>query len=238
MSGRWYEELYERFDDYDDEPYTQNTLSEIDFLEDVLGGRRDERVLDVGCGTGRHSLELAGRGYEVVGVDLSPDMIHQAVAKATAEGLSPEFSVGDARELAFDSEFDVALILCEGGFSLVETDEMDRLIVAGASRALRDRGLLMLTAPNADHMLADDPKDGSFDRETLRETFELTKVDPDGAARVLTCNQRYYRKAEIRALFEEAGLGNVEFFRVTTSGFARGEPTAYDFELGAVARKI
>jgi hypothetical protein len=96
----------------------------------------------------------------------------------------------------------------------------------------------MLTAPSAAHMLANDPGDGSFDRKTLRETFELTREGPDGSRRVLACNQRYYMKEEIRAILEEAGLADVEFFRVTASGFERGDPSANDFELGAAARRL
>ena len=49
---QWYEQLYEDFDAYGDEPYTQATISEVDFIESVLESDRSKRILDVGCGNG------------------------------------------------------------------------------------------------------------------------------------------------------------------------------------------
>ena len=73
--NRWYEELYKDFETYNEEPYTQSTRVEVDFVEQVIGHDHSKRILDVGCGNGRHTLELARRGYEVVGTDLSKSML-------------------------------------------------------------------------------------------------------------------------------------------------------------------
>ena len=87
MAGPWYIELYRYFPDYDREPYVQNTAQEVEFIEREIGHDRSKLILDVDCGTGRHALELARRGYRVVGVDLSESLLAQGRKMAEAEGL-------------------------------------------------------------------------------------------------------------------------------------------------------
>jgi SAM-dependent methyltransferase len=150
---QWYEELYEDFTAYDKESYTQSTGREVDFIEDEIVHDHSQRILDVGCGNGRHTLELARRGYAVVGIDLSESMLAQGRQIAKAENLTVDLIQRDARKLKFQEEFNTVIMLCEGAFSLMEEDEMDRLILINAFRALRSNGKLILTAPNAVHML-------------------------------------------------------------------------------------
>lgn len=86
---------------------------ECDLIEDLFSrfGRQEVRsVLDLGCGTGRHSLELARRGYDVCGVDLSSDMLQIARASATASP-SLRFHQGDIRTVDLEEEFDAVLVM-------------------------------------------------------------------------------------------------------------------------------
>jgi len=129
--------LYKNFSDYDQEPYTQGTQGKVDFIEQEIGHDRSKTILDVGCGTGRHALELARRGYQVVGLDLSESLLAQGRKAAQAENLDVTFIAGDARALDFEAQFDVALSICEGAFSLMEMDEMDLLILENVARALQ-----------------------------------------------------------------------------------------------------
>ena len=239
MLKPWYEALYENFENYDDEPYTQATLAEVDFIEQQLANKTTTRILDVGCGTGRHSLELARRGYLVLGLDLSEELLAQGRKQAQTEDLDVEFVHGDARALGFQAEFDLALILCEGGFSLVETDAMDRQILTGAARALRPGGMLMLTAPSAVFMLANQPDNGDFDPLTLRETFELETQDQQGKPKTLQCSQRYYTYPELALMVAVSGFEEIDFFAVTTEGYTRRETLSKEhFELGVTATRI
>ena len=82
MGLKWYEDLYEDYGkSYEEEPFVNGTEGEVDFLEKELEFNKDKKILDIGCGTGRHSLELGKRGYNVTGIDLSESMINQAKRK-------------------------------------------------------------------------------------------------------------------------------------------------------------
>ena len=71
--------------------FTKGTAQEVEFLVDALALEPGMRVLDVGCGPGRHALALARRGIEVVGVDHSPEFVQLARDGAAAEALPAEF---------------------------------------------------------------------------------------------------------------------------------------------------
>jgi len=76
---RWYEELFDNYArTYDTESFTAGTLGEVDFLEKELNYDKTNSILDIGCGTGRHAIELAKRGYSVTGVDLSASQLERA----------------------------------------------------------------------------------------------------------------------------------------------------------------
>ncbi len=218
---------------YDGESFTQGTIEEVDFIEQEIACDKTCRILDVGCGTGRHSLELARRGYSVVGVDLSSSMIDQAIEKTAAEQLAVDFFVQDACSLDFAEEFDVVIVMCEGAFSLMESDEKDYAILQGASRALRPGGKLILSAGNALFALING-LDGEFDITTLRERGTLERVDDGGHQLKLDIEQRYYLPSELTWRLRQLGFRQVEFF----GQFDRSHLlTAADFELVLVAQR-
>ncbi|MHB0878341.1 MAG: class I SAM-dependent methyltransferase [Anaerolineae bacterium] len=230
--GEWYAAWYRDFgDEYRREPYLASTGADVDFIEQELAGDRTKRILDLGCGTGRHAIELARRGYSVTGLDLSPSMLAQAEAAARGEGLAVRFVRGDARAIPFAAEFDAVISMCEGAFSLMEEDEHDHLILAGVRRALRPGGVFVLETGNAAYQIVHNRDTASFALETLREHFPLERATTDGGTLTVASTQRYYTCPEMRLLLAGLGFGRVSFY----GGFDRGPLTRDDFNMVVVA---
>lgn len=129
-------------------PWADQTEAEVDRALAMLGAQGGERVLDMACGTGRHSHELARRGFDVVGVDISPDLLAVAEADAEAESLSASFIAADLRKLDFDQEFDFVLNLNDGAIGYFETDEENHRTFEVIAAALRPGGGNLLQLPN------------------------------------------------------------------------------------------
>ncbi len=129
-------------------PWADRTGAEVDRALAMLGARGGERVLDMACGTGRHSLELARRGHDVVGTDISPDLLAIAEADAEAESLSASFVAADLRELDFSEEFDLVLNLNDGAIGYFETEEENHRTFEVIAAALRPGGGNLLQLPN------------------------------------------------------------------------------------------
>ena len=111
---QWYETLFEDYGKkYDNENFSQGTIGECDFIEKEINYNKSLRIIDIGCGTGRHSIELTKRGYKVIGIDLSESLLERAKEKAKARNLQIDFQKHDARNLPFRNEFDLAIMLCE-----------------------------------------------------------------------------------------------------------------------------
>jgi SAM-dependent methyltransferase len=252
--AQWYETLFANYGKtYDKECYTQGTLGEVDFVEKELGGDRSRRILDIGCGTGRHAIELTRRGYKVVGFDLSESQLRAAREKAAAAGLAVEFHRRDATNPHFQAEFDAAIMFCEGGFSLMESDEKNFAILRHAAAALRPGGKLMMTTLNAlfplfhsvkDFFSANENESGSkigklaFDLMTFREQADLTFTDDDGRQQTIATNERYYTPPELSWLLRSAGFEKVDIFGCRLGAFSRRHPlTTDDFEILAVAER-
>jgi SAM-dependent methyltransferase len=129
-------------------PWADRTGAEVDRALAMLGAQGDERVLDMACGTGRHSLELARRGHSVVGVDISPDLLAIAEADAGEQSLEVSFLAADLRELDFDEEFDLVLNLNDGAIGYFETEEENQRTFEVIAAALRPGGGNLLQLPN------------------------------------------------------------------------------------------
>jgi len=247
----WYEEVFSNYARaYDRECFTQGTLQEVDFIEAEIAADKNVRILDIGCGTGRHAIELARRGYSVTGIDLSANQLARAREKARAAGVEPVFEQRDARVPHFLAAFDLVLMLCEGGFSLMETDAMNFAILENAVRALRAGGRFMFSCLNGLFPLVRSVKDfvnavpsgvhtldTAFDLTTLRMRSQVDFTDDAGVTRRLVTDERHYLPSELRWYMHTLGMRNASVFGCTAGDYRKCPPTPEHFELLVLAEK-
>lgn len=249
---KWYEKLFMNYaEKYEKEVFAQGTIGEADFIEKELGFNKKRTVLDIGCGIGRHSVELAKRGYRVTGIDLSENMLAKAKAKAETSGVKVKFLRRDARAFTFKTKFDLAVMLCEGAFPLMETDEMNFRILKNAASALKKGGKFIFSTLNGlfplyhsvkDFINSSDPavrnSGNSFDLMTFRDTNRYTSTDDSGKEVTLDCNERYYVPSEITWLLKSLGFKKIEIFGCKLGKFSRSDKlTTEDYEMLVVAVK-
>jgi SAM-dependent methyltransferase len=229
---------------YMDEPFTRGTSGEVDFLVPVLGLPPGAAILDVGCGTGRHAIELARRGFLVTGLDISEGMLGQARDAAAAAGVRVELIHADATSWVAPRLFDAAVCLCEGAFSLLgadaDPDDHDRSILRGICAALRPGAPFVLTALNAFRLIRaiadDDLGSGRFDPLTLVESYEIETPGPDGPLRV-PVRERTYLPRDLLRIVEESGFRVEHLWGGTAGEWARRPLRLDEYEIMVVARR-
>jgi SAM-dependent methyltransferase len=221
--GPGYLALYDQF-------LGERTPVEIDQLEALIALRPPKRILDLPCGQGRHAIELARRGYDVTGVDLSPFMLKVAEERARAAGVRARWLAGDMREPVGGEKFDVVLNLFTSlGYFADATD--DRRVVAAAAAMLVPGGRFVLELINGERVMvrfqerewftvgqAAVVERRSLDRSTRRMVVERTVTTPDETDVNLHAI-RLYSGHDVTAILKEAGFGRVDLY-----GDWSGEP--------------
>ncbi|MBQ8434880.1 MAG: class I SAM-dependent methyltransferase [Oscillospiraceae bacterium] len=138
MKNDWYKKIWTL--DIQNQSWVEDTKKQVDFLIEKLNLCDNERILDLACGFGRHSLELARRGFNVTGVDITSDYIKYAAEQAEKEKLNVRFICSDIRDVNFKNEFDVVLNMADGAIGYLENDEENFKIFSIVSNALKSGG--------------------------------------------------------------------------------------------------
>jgi SAM-dependent methyltransferase len=201
--------------------FTKGTEQEVEFLVGALGLDPGMRVLDAGCGPGRHSLALARRGFEVVGVDLSPDFIDLA----RAEQSSATFEVGDVRDLTYDSEFDAVICLCQGGFGLLGGADDEAVIERFAAAAKPGTGRIAVSAFSSFFVVKYQEPHDSFDPATGVNHELATLRDEAGKEEQFDLWTTCFTPRELRLLAERAGLVVDAVYGVTPGAYGCNPPS-------------
>lgn len=214
----WWSEIF-------DESYLQlvpgstrsRTSREVAFLIGSLAPVEGARLLDVGCGVGRHALELAERGMNVVGVDRSRVFLERALTAADERGLEVEFLLGDMREMSFELEFDgVYCIETTFGYfdDATNFDVLKRMV-----SALKPGARLLIDQVNRDHVVSQVPRrswwetgdmvvmdDVRFDHATSRLLIERSLVEGGGDPWEQHISIRLYAPHEMCTMMRALGL--------------------------------
>jgi SAM-dependent methyltransferase len=222
MSGAAYFAFDEVFDAdeylyfYEETLRQEDTTAQVAFVERELSLAPGARVLDLGCGHGRHANELGRRGYAVLGVDIVLGFLEKAREEARREGLRVDYALGDVRGLGVVSSFDHALSLFDA-FGFLD-DGGNQEYLRSAAAALRPGGTLLLDLRNRDwvvrNILPVTVLDKGCDLMVDRHVFDTVTgrlVDRRtyvraGRARTVTFSIRLYTLGEIGALLQAAGF--------------------------------
>ena len=240
--SHWFEGVADHLGDaYLRYSFTYGTVSEVDTLVDVLDLVPGGRVLDVGCGPGRHSHELARRGYEVVGLDTSETFV--ALARRDAPR-GATFVHGDARTMSFDSEFDAAISLCQGAFGLAGGPGSDTAVLDPDSAvldrivaAVRPDGGVALSAFSAYFQVRFLGNDDDFDIEAGVNRENTVLRDTNGVELASELWTSCFTPRELRLLADQAGLVVDEIRSVTPGDYAQRRPDLDHPEFLVVGRR-
>ncbi len=190
-----------------------DTVAEVDFLIAELQLQSGANILDVGCGTGRHAIELARRGYKVTGVDFASAMLEQARKKSAAANIEVNWVEIAAQDFSAEDEFDAAISINKGALCLfTEEDNIwgkDMAILANISNALKASGKFLLTVLNAFALIRSMSDEqitaGEFDLFTLSQKVEKRCVINAEEVR-FNCIKRYYSPSEVVRMVNRIGL--------------------------------
>jgi len=236
--AHWFESVARYLgDSYLKYSFTKGTKQEIDFLAETLPLVGGDRIIDVGCGPGRHCNELAIRGYKAFGIDISATFIEQASASAV-EGAS--FRRLDARalqdEIELHSKFDVAICLCQGAFGVMLDDSDDLDVLRGAAAVLRPGGLLALSAFNS-YFSIRHHTDAQFDVDRGVSHERTVLRNPAGEEMETDLWTGCYTPRELRMACSIVGLEVVRIYGVEPGKYELIEPSVDLPEYLLVARK-
>ena len=195
--------------------------TQIDSVERFLGLEPRARVLDLACGRGRQTLELARRGYRVLGMDSPEGLLAEARKEGRAERLNVHFLKGDIRQIPYRSEFD-AVVSLFGSFGCLAGERDDLKALESARKSLKPGAKLLLDLLNKEWLMRhfepnlwEQGEDGrgtvvldkiSFDFEAGRLNNHRTLVAKDGTRSPAFVSLRVYTLTELKALLARAGL--------------------------------
>jgi len=212
------------------------TIEEVDFVEKVLGLEPKARILDLCCGHGRHSIELAARGYSVVGLDFDAPSLEGAREAAEIKGVEVEFIQRDMRDVPFAEEFDACINMATS-FGYLESEEEDLKVLRAVSNPLKRGGRFLTEVVNREWLMrnyqprgwSENPEGGrlleerEFDLLTSRNNVRWTYIKPDGSTWETHHSLRVYTLTELAQMLKEVGL-SVE---AVYGGF---DESAYDLD--------
>ena len=228
----WYETFFDEhyLKEYAKGLTLERTQKEVDFIKSTLNlpqvapnATGGARILDLCCGHGRHTVELAAAGYSMVGQDLSATFLDLAKGTAAARNLQIQFIHTDMREIPFEGEFD-AIINMFTAFGYFDDDTEDQKVLNAVARALKSGGKFLIDLINAPRIVRDflaqsweELPDGTVvltqrDYKLLTGNNEEFRayITPDGSKREVRLTCRMYFYPELAKMLNHADLTPIQ----------------------------
>ncbi len=198
---------------YEENGFTQYTAQEVEFILKLYPLPKGSSILDVGCGTGRHAIEFARRGYHVTGLDISPSMLEVGRRNAQLAGVEVEWLQADATEFTLGRKYDGAVCLCEGGVGLLEQGEEaekhDASILENIAGCLKPNAPFVMTALNGysiiRQMKDEHIAEGRFDPSTMLANYVDEWDLPEGPT-LMRIRERLFIPPEVTAMLSRSGF--------------------------------
>jgi SAM-dependent methyltransferase len=227
MANEWFREI---FDETYFEVYglgLERASAEVDFIEKALGLPEGAAVLDLACGHGRHAIELARRGYEVAGLDLSRTLLSKAAEMARPAGVQVELIEEDMRGIpeTWAARFD-AVINCFTAWGYFDTDAENERVIEAVARSLKLSGRFFLDTINREHVVRQfrpkmwqESANGFITLDTTelnldggRAETERALICPDGRRVAQRISVRLFTLAEVCAMLQRHHLAVCETY--------------------------
>lgn len=224
----WYKKTWSL--DIKEMSWVEETESQVDFLIKTMRLAGSERILDLACGFGRHSIALAERGFRVTGVDITPEYIEDAARTARTRGLSADFICSDIRDIGFSEKFDVVLNMADGAVGYLENDVENLKIFDRIAAALKPGGKHFMDVCSRAHAERCFPKrtweigshsvslaQFSWNPDTKRMLYggfdiPFGKTAQPPASIDAHSSIRLYDKEELRQIMADRGMALLETF--------------------------
>jgi len=189
---------------------------QVDFLLNHINISKDAKILDLCCGNGRHAIELKKLGYDVLGVDLSSELLDVARLKASESNLDLKLYKCDMREIPYENEFDL-IVQFFTSFGYFETDDENLRVLSAISKALKKDGQFMIDYMNPDYVTSNlvekDEKKISDEISIIQERWiENSRINKkitiikNGETLFYNESVRMYSLQEIKDMLNNVGL--------------------------------
>jgi SAM-dependent methyltransferase len=215
--------------------FTKGTEQEVAFLLKLLDLPSGSRILDVGCGPGRHAIGLAEAGLEVTGVDVSERLLEIGAEHARVARVKVSFFEVDARQMPFEDEFDAVISICQGAFGLMGED--DALVMKRMADAARPGVPVVVTAFSSYYEARIARANATLDADAGVVHEKSVVKDEAGTEHHVDLWTGVYTPRELRLLAIGCGLVPEDVWSVEPGDFARRPPDLDHPELMLVARK-
>ncbi len=240
-----WQEFFDQFAPmYQNEEFTKNTDFEIQFIQEELALPKGASILEVGCGTGRHTIPLTAKGYAVTGVDISGVMLDEARKAAASAGVSIDLVHANIMDFKPHKAYDAALCLCEGALCLLGSDDdpftRDEEVLGKICSALKPGGKFIVNILNACRYLRmhtdEEITQGKFDLLTLTVNNDEVFDTPKGPIH-MHGRERVYTQAEFVGMMKRAGFFVEHVWGGTAGSWLRQPMKLDEYEFMVIARR-